>query len=151
MSDKKSFIYTISSPEKTNDDDLEYHINVGGFSSSYNNYKCEVLSIILDGGYDADDGFLVLVTDNFSQDSYFSRSILSSTETIISHVATNSNITPSSGGYSFRVNNLRTVRSVRFKFLLPDMSPINLDAANLNVNNGIRTDWLLVLKMTELD
>jgi len=148
MSDKKSFIYTISSAEKTNDDDLEYHINIGGFNSSYNNYHCEVLSLILDGGYEESDGFLLLVANNFSEDSYFSRGILSSTETIVSHVATNPNITPSSGGHKFRMNNLRTMRSVRFKFLLPDMSPVENE---IDINTTMTTDWLLILKMTELD
>ena len=148
MTEKKSFIYTISSAEKTNDDDIEYHINIGGFNSSYNNYQCEVLSLILDGGYEESDGFLMLVANNFSEDSYFSRGILSSTETIVSYVATNPNISPSSWGHSFRMNNLRTVRSVRFKFLLPNMNSV---ADGIDINNDITTDWLLVLKMTELD
>ena len=148
MTEKKSFIYTISSSEKTNDDDIEYHINIGGFNSSYNNYQCEVLSLILDGGYEESDGFFMLVANNFSEDSYFSRGILSSTETIVSYVATNPNISPSSGGHQFRMNNLRTVRSVRFKFLLPNMNPV---ADGIDINNDITTDWLLALKMTELD
>jgi len=149
MTEKKSFIYTISSSEKTNDDNLEYHINIGGFSSSYNNYHCEVLHLILDSGYFEEDGYLLLVANNFSQDSYCSRGVLSSSETIVSHVATNANITPSSGGYSFRVNNLRTTRSVRFKFLLANMPPV-VDEVNINID-PYQTNWIMVLKMTELD
>lgn len=147
--EKKSFIYTISSTEKINNQFDRYDINIGGFNSSYNNYKCEVLSLILDENYLQTNGYLLLVADNFAQDGYFCRSKLPSTETIVSHVAINPNITPSSGGNIFPMSNLRTTRMVTFRFLLPNLTP-TVDEVDLNINEEI-TFWLLTLKMTEID
>lgn len=146
--DKDSFIYTIASTEKKNNDDLEYVIDVGGFGSSYNHFNIEVLNLVLDGGVDPNDGYLILVCKDLGSSGYFCASKLPSNETMICVVGTNDDILMGNGGISFRANNLRMKREVRFKFLLPSLEDV-VDDVNINVVNI--TDWLLTLKVTPIE
>lgn len=146
--DKDSFIYTIASTEKKNNDDLEYVIDVGGFGSSFNHFNIEVLNLVLDGGVEPNDGYLILVCKDFGSSGYFCTSKLASNETMICVVGTNDDILMGNGGISFRANNLRMKREVRFKFLLPSLEDV-VDDVNINVVNI--TDWLLTLKVTPIE
>jgi hypothetical protein len=146
--EKESFIYTIASTEKKNNDDLEYVIDVGGFGSSFNHFNIEVLNLVLDGGVDPDDGYLILVCKDLGSSGYFCTSKLPSNESMLCVVGTNDDILMGNGGITFHANNLRMKREVRFKFLMPSLEDV-VDDVNINVVNI--TDWLLTLKVTPIE
>jgi len=149
MSEHKSFVYTISSIEKKNTDNLAtYHIDVGGFNEPFNNYHCEVLSFMVDGNFLVDNGFLLFIAENLSNDGYFCRDKLQSDITILSHLSlTARNL--NTDGKSFQINNLRMKRRVVFSFLTPDLIPA-VHTTDINVG-GNMTEWFLSMRLTGID
>ena len=84
----KSFTYTISSIERKNTDNLAtFHIDIGNLNEDFDNYSCEVISFMVSGNFLAQHGFLLFVCDNLSEDGYFCRDKLPSSQTIVSHVS----------------------------------------------------------------
>lgn len=148
--EKESFTYTICSTEYVQIiNNQEYYIDIGGFGSKFNNFHIEVLNCIVNQGVDPADGFLILVASDFGSSGVFCQSKLPSNETVLCTVATNDDVLMSNGGISFRAENLRMKRRVRFKWLLPTLENA-IDDVDINLN-GILTSWMLTLKVTPID
>jgi hypothetical protein len=60
-------------------------------------------------------------------------------------IPTNVDVLMSNGGIQFKVNNCRMKKTIKFRFLLPDFSPV-VDGTDINVG-GVETKWLLTLRM----
>jgi len=148
MSENKSFIYTISSIEKQNNDYLgTFHIDVGGLNENFNNYSCEVLSFMVDGFVLISKGFLLFIAENLSDDGYFCRGKLASNQTILSHVSLTAR-SLNSVGNTFVIKNIRMKRRVIFSFLTPDLVAA---VDEVDINLGSITEWFLTLRLTGID
>ena len=145
--DKEPFIYTICSDDRTNkeDDPAIYYIDFGGFNSQYDNYKCEVQSIILNRNFKTDIGYFILTARGLHENGKFCSSKLNSDECVLS-VITSNTIIANENEIFVNVKNCRIARQIMFEFLLPDFTPVG---EKFHINE--ETFWVLTLKMTPID
>ena len=151
MDYSKSFMYVISSDERTNSDMVAnyYDFNFGGFSEPYDDYFVEVISFACVGGITVASSYFLFVAENLASDGYFCTRKLLNREAILAILPLNavqdSYIQSDGGAGKFTVKNCRVPRQIKFKWLKPDFTP----AATLtDVNNGGETKWILTLKVT---
>jgi hypothetical protein len=148
--EKESFIYTISSEDRLNSIGVAttiYDINFGGFNSNHDDFRIEVVNFVLNGNVLAANGFLILAAENLHSNGVFCREILSSQDCILCSISTNADTLMSSGGITFNVNNCRINKRIRFKLLLPDLTPA---ISTTDINIGAETVWLLTLQVIPL-
>jgi hypothetical protein len=154
----KSFTYTISSDERTNQtlpeagQKIFYTMNFGGFTEQYDNYICEVLSIALSVGVATAQNYLIMTCENLADNGYFCRGKIPRTDVIMGIIplsALSDVYVQSDGGtIKFTVKNCRIPKQVVFSFLKSDFSP-TIVGADLNTG-GAETKWLLTLRMTPI-
>jgi hypothetical protein len=150
MDFSKSFMYVISSDERSNADTAStYDFSFGGFSEPYDDYWCEVISFATVGGITAANSYYLFVAENLASDGYFCTKKLSSRDAIMAILPLNafqdSYIQSDGGAGKFTVKNCRVPKQVRFKWLKPDFTnAVN----NTDVNNGGETRWILTLRLT---
>ena len=147
MDSKESFIYTICSNDRINKeaDPAIYYIDFGGFNSQYENYKCEVLSCVINRNYTTTLGYYILTARNLNDSGVFCKSKLGSDECIMS-IITSDKIAKNENDYFFNVKNCRIAKRIMLEFLLPDYTPVGNAFHNLE-----ETLWVLTLKMTPID
>ena len=81
MDYSKSFMYVISSEERTNLDIAStYDFSFGGFSEPFDDYFVEVISF---GGITVANSYYLFVAENLASDGYFCSKKLSSREAIL--------------------------------------------------------------------
>ena len=153
MDYSKSFIYVISSDERTNLDIAStYDFSFGGFSEPFDDYFCEVISFASVGGITVNNSYYLFVAENLASDGYFCSKKLSSRESILAilplSAVQDSYIQSDGGSISFQIINARAKKTVRFKFVKQDFStPVNAT----DVNNAAETKWVLVLKLSSIE
>ena len=151
MDSSKSFIYVISSDERTNSDVVanSYDFNFGGFSEPYDDYYCEVISFAAVGAITVQSNYFLFVAENLASDGYFCPRKLSNRECIIGILPLNavqdSYIQSDGGSGKFMVKNCRVPKQVRFKWLKSDFTQT---ISGTDVNNGGETKWILTLRLT---
>ena len=160
-----SFTYIISSQERTNNlpeagIKMIYEINFGGFIDQYDDYMCEVVSFVLISGITVLNSYWLVCAENLSENGYFCKSQLKAKECVLTLLPTSQAADAaiqSDGGYSsFRVNNCRSSKQVRFFFLKSDFTPV-LHQTDINIPIPgppvvpVETRWLLTLKMTPIE
>lgn len=147
---KYSFNYTISSDDRINTDanQIYYDIDFGGLQSPYDNFQIEVVNCVLNGSVEELNGYLILTCQGLHDDGIFCRKVLNANECIMCTIPTNIDTLMSSGGISFRANNCRMVKRIKFRFLSPSFDPV-IDGTDINLS-GAETKWLLTLRMTPI-
>ena len=150
MDFSKSFMYVISSDERSNADTAStYDFNFGGFSEPYDDYWCEVISFATVGGITAANNYYLFVCENLASDGYFCTKKLSSRDAILAILPLNafqdSYIQSDGGAGKFTVKNCRVPKVVRFKWLKPDFTNA---VSGTDVNSGGETRWILTLRLT---
>jgi hypothetical protein len=145
--EKESFNYTISSDDRTNTlaNQIYYDVDFGGFSNNHDDYRVEVVNYILNGSVLETNGYLILIAEDLHDNGVFCNRILSSNESVVCVIPTNVDVLMSNGGVSFKANNCRMKKNVKFKFLLPDFTNV-VDGVDINLG-GVETKWLLTLRM----
>ena len=155
----ESFTYMLHSLDRknktpfVNGEPIYYDFDFGGFTEHYDDYICEVISFAFSENILGFTRTSVLVCENLAVNGYFLKNIFSKKNciiTIIGHnVLADGRIqTKLSGGISFRVNNCRVKKEVKFFWLNTDLS-LAPSGTNLNLNNG-ETKWFLTFKMTPI-
>ena len=148
--ESESFIYTISSDDRTNTDadQIYYDIDFGGLNSKYNNFRIEVVNCILSGDVDNTIGYLILACDNLHSNGVFCRESLNSNQCVVAIIPTNADVLMSNGGVSFLADNIRSIRPVTFRLLNPDFTAVT-DGVDINVS--AETKWLLTLRLIPVE
>jgi hypothetical protein len=156
MDETKSFMYVISSDEKTNTlaTTYFYDIEFGGFATNHQNYQCEVISFSINGNVSATPtsiGYFLFMCEDLADDGIFMVKKISNRDCLISMCplyAVGDAFVQSDGsrGITFRVNKCQTKKNVRFKFIKPDFTTPSVTELNV----GGETKWILVLRMTPL-
>ena len=151
MNYSNSFMYVISSEERTNTDVVAsyYDFVFGGFSEPYDDYHVEVISLAAVAGLPQASNFIVFVAENLASDGYFCTNKLLNREAVLYIIPLNAvqdaYIQSDAGASTFTVKNCRIPRQVRFRFLKPDLTPA---ISGVDVNSGAETKWLLKLRLT---
>ena len=150
MDFSKSFMYVISSDERTNLDIAStYDFSFGGFSEPFDDYFVEVVSFATVGGITVAQNYLLFVAEDLASDGYFCSKKLSNRDAILAILPLNAvqdaYIQSDGGAGKFTVKNCRVPKMIRFKWLKPDFT--NAITA-VDVNNGAETKWILTLKLT---
>ena len=150
MDFSKSFMYVISSDERSNADTAStYDFSFGGFSEPYDDYWCEVISFATVGGITAANNYFLFVCENLASDGYFCTKKLSSRDAILAILPLNafqdSYIQSDGGAGKFTVKNFRVPKVVKFKWLKPDFTNA---VSGTDVNSGGETRWILTLRLT---
>ena len=152
MDYSKSFMYVISSDEKTNTDAVTYYydINFGGFTEPYDNYLVEVISFAASSGLPANQVFYMFIAENLASNGYYCQKKLSNREAILClvplTVIADALIQSDGGGTQFIVKNCRVPKQVRFKFLKQDFTIPGVG----DLNSAAETKWILTLKLTPI-
>ena len=150
--EKDAFNYTISSQDRTNDigtPTVFYNINFGGFSNLADNYKIEVVNLVLSGSVLEANGYLILTAEGLHDDGIFCPQKLSTRDCVIATIPTNVDTLMSNGGVCFKSNNCRINKNIKFNLLLPNFDSVE-DDVDINLG-GIETHWLLTLRMIPLE
>ena len=148
----ESFNYVISSDDRTNNvDQLTnfYEIDFGGFNTPYDDFNIEVVQVILNGNVLSSNGYVILIAQDLNDGkSLFCPQILDGNQSIIGVISTNIDGLISNSNITFRANNLRMIKRVRFSLHLPNFLPC-VDGVDINIG-AIETRWVLTLKMTPI-
>ena len=151
MDSLKSFMYVISSDERTNTGANQnvYDIDFGGFSEPFDDYYVEVISFATVGGITVANNYLLFVAENLASDGYFCSKKLSNREAIMAilplSAIQDSYIQSDGGAGKFTVKNCRVPKQVRFKWLKSDFTQT---ISGTDINSGGETKWILTLKLT---
>ena len=143
----ESFNYVISSDDRV---DLTpnqnfYEIDFGGFNTPYENYNIEVVQCILNGNVLSSNGYIMLIVENLADNGVFCPQILDAQQAIVAVISTNIDGLISNSNITFRANNCRMIKRVRFSLHLPNFLPC-VDGVDINIG-AIETRWVLTLKM----
>ena len=146
----ESFNYVISSDDRV---DLTpnqnfYEIDFGGFNTPYENFNIEVVQCILNGNVLSSNGYIMLIVENLADNGVYCPQILDANQAIVAVISTNIDGLISNSNITFRANNLRMIKRVRFSLHLPNFLPC-VDAVDINIG-AIETRWVLTLKMTPI-
>lgn len=141
--------YVFSSDDRTNSIGTAtnvYDINFGGFNTSYDNFYCEVLQVILNGNVLGTNGYLYLVAENLAAgEDRFCPSILNNNETIVGVISTNIDSLMTNTNISFRTRDVRVPKRVRFKLLKSNFADC-VSGTDINIA-GIETRWVVTMRM----
>ena len=148
----ESFNYVISSDDRTNNvDQLTnfYEIDFGGFNTTYSDFNIEVVQVILNANVLSSNGYVILIAQDLN-DGYgrFCPKIMDGSQAIIGVISTNIDGLISNSNITFRSNNCRMIKRVRFSLHKPNFHPC-VSGTDINVG-GIETRWVLTLKMTPI-
>jgi hypothetical protein len=156
----ESFTYMICSDERKNTflpagQPLFYDIDFGGFSEKYDSYNCQVIAVALGGnGVSQSFNHLFFCCNGLAENGYFCKSKLNNQTAILAIVAMSSLseilVQNENGHSTFRVNNCRTLKQVRFSFLKADLTPVLVGGDLNNVGQGGVTPWAVTFKMTPI-
>ena len=121
MDYSKSFMYVISSEERTNIDVAStYDFSFGGFSEPFDDYFVEVISFATIGGITVAQNYYLFVAENLASDGYFCTKKLSSRDAILAILPLNAvqdaYIQSDNGGCKFTVKNCRVPRQIKTRF-----------------------------------
>lgn len=146
----ESFNYVISSDDRV---DLTpnqnfYEIDFGGFNAPYENYNIEVVQCILNGNVLSSNGYIMLVVENLADNGLFCPQILDAHQAIVAVISTNIDGLISNSNITFRANNCRMIKRVRFSLHNPNFLPC-VSGTDINIG-AIETRWVLTLKMTPI-
>ena len=151
MDSLKSFMYVISSDERTNvaANQNVYDIDFGGFSEPFDDYSVEVISFASVGGITVANNYLLFVAENLASDGYFCSKKLSNREAIMAilplSAVQDSYIQSDGGAGKFMVKNCRVPKQIRFKWFKSDFTQT---ISGTDINSGGETKWILTLKLT---
>ena len=151
MDSSKSFMYVISSDERSNSNEIVsfYDFSFGGFSEPFDDYYCEVVSFATIGGITVANNYLLFVAENLASDGYFCTRKLTNREAIMAilplSAVQDSYIQSDGGAGKFTVKNCRVPKQVRFKWLKSDFTNA---IHQTDVNSGGETKWILTLRLT---
>ena len=145
-----SFNYVISSDDRV---DLTpnqnfYEIDFGGFNTPYENFNIEVVQCILNGNVKSSNGYIMLVVENLADNGIYCPQILDAHQAIVAVISTNIDGLISNSNITFRANNLRMIKRVRFSLHLPNFLPC-VDGVDINIG-AIETRWVLTLKLSPI-
>ena len=148
-----SFNYVISSDDRTNDiGQLTnfYEIDFGGFNTSSNrgDFNIEVVQCILNGNVLSSNGYIMLIVENLADNGVFCPQILDANQAIVAVISTNIDGLISNSNITFRANNCKMIKRIRFSLHKPDFNEC-VDDVDININ-GIESRWVLTLKMTPI-
>lgn len=148
MNTEGTINYVFSSDDRTNTAQNQnyYDIDFGGFNTSYDNFYCEVLQVVLNGNVLGTNGYLYLVAENLAAgEDRFCPSILNNNETIVGVISTNIDSLMTNTNISFRTRDVRVPKRVRFKLL---KSNFNDCVSGTDINIGeIETRWVVTMRM----
>jgi hypothetical protein len=148
MNTEGTINYVFSSDDRTNTAPNQnyYDIDFGGFNTSYDNFYCEVLQVVLNGNVLGTNGYLYLVAENLAAgEDRFCPSILNNNNTIVGVISTNIDSLMTNTNISFRTRDVRVPKRVRFKLLKPDFNDC-LSGTDINIA-GIQTRWVVSMRM----
>ena len=143
-----SFNYVISSDDRV---DLTpnqnfYEIDFGGFNTPYENFNIEVVQCILNGNVKSSNGYIILVVENLADNGIYCPQILDAHQAIVAVISTNIDGLISNSNITFRSNNCRMIKRVKFSLHKPDFKEC-VSGTDINIGN-IETRWVITLKMT---
>ena len=146
----ESFNYVISSDDRV---DLTpnqnfYEIDFGGFNTPYENYNIEVVQCILNGNVLSSNGYIMLIVQNLADNGVFCPQILDANQAIVSVISTNIDGLISNSNITFRSNNCRMIKRVRFSLHNPNFNEC-VSGTDINIG-GIETRWVLTLKLSPI-
>ena len=141
--------YVFSSDDRTNSIGTAtngYNIDFGGFNTSYDNFYCEVIQVVLNGNLLGTNGYLYLVAENLaSGEDRFCSSILNNNEAIVGVISTNIDSLMTNTNISFRTRDVRVPKRVTFKLLKPNFADC-VSGTDINIG-GIETRWVVSMRM----
>ena len=139
--------YVISSDDRTNTGIGNYYdIDFGGLNTSYDDFIVTVKQIVLNGNVLSSNGYILLTADNLATgNDVFSPSILGANECILGVISTNIDGLMTNTGISFRVNNIRTRKQIKFRLLTPDFNSA-VSGTDINIG-GVETRWVLQMSL----
>ena len=145
-----SFNYVISSDDRVDSTPNQnfYEIDFGGFNAPYENYNIEVVQCILNGNVLSSNGYIMLVVENLADNGVFCPQILDANQAIVAVISTNIDGLISNSNITFRANNCRMIKRVRFSLHNPNFLPC-VSGTDINIG-AIETRWVLTLKMTPI-
>lgn len=148
MNTEGTINYVFSSDDRTNTapNQTYYDIDFGGFNTSYDNFYCEVLQVVLNGNVLGTNGYLYLVAENLAAgEDRFCPSILNNNNTIVGVISTNIDSLMTNTNISFRTRDVRVPKRVRFKLLKSDFNDC-VSGTDINIA-GIQTRWVVTMRM----
>tara|TARA_R110001606_G_scaffold259498_1_gene407247 strand:- start:331 stop:792 length:462 start_codon:yes stop_codon:yes gene_type:complete len=151
MNTEGTINYVFSSDDRTNTATNQnyYDIDFGGFNTSYDNFYCEVLQVILNGNVLGTNGYYYLVAENLSSgQDRFCPSILNNNETIVGVISANIDGLMTNTNLSFRTSDVRVPKRVRFKLLKSNFNDC-VSGTDINIG-GIETRWVVTMRMTPI-
>jgi hypothetical protein len=139
--------YVISSDDKTNTGIGNfYDIDFGGLNTGFEDFIVTVKQIVLNGNVLSSNGYILLTAENLATgNDVFSPVKLGANECIIGVISTNIDGLMSNSGISFRVNNIRIRKQIRFRLLTPDFNSA-VSGTDINIA-GIETKWVIQLSL----
>ena len=139
--------YVISSDDKTNTGIGNYYdIEFGGLNTGFEDFIVTVNQVVLNGNVLSSNGYILLTAENLATgNDVFSPGILGANECIVGVISTNIDGLMSNTGISFRVNNIRTRKQIKFRLLTPDFNSA-VSGTDININN-IETRWVLQMSL----
>ena len=146
---KESFMYSISSTEKTNSGTGNtYEIDVGKLNTSYDKFQVEVVSWSLGSAssFSASDDQILLTAQNFAEDY---ENQINSNECILSIANFTDTGMNGTSGVTFKTSGLRMGKKITFKIRMLDLS-LATSGTVINVSSNV-TYWLLLLRLTPID
>ena len=145
----ESFNYVISSDDRVNIGQLTntYEINFGGFNSNYENFNVEIIQLILNGNVLSSNGYIMLIAENLADNGVYCPQILDANQAIVAVISTNIDGLISNSNITFRCNQCRMIKRIRFSLHKPDF---NECISETDINIGYETRWVLTLKMTPI-
>ena len=151
MNTEGTINYVFSSDDRTNTATNQnyYDIDFGGFNTSYDNFYCEVLQVVLNGNVLGTNGYYYLVAENLSSgQDRFCPSILNNNETIVGVISANIDGLMTNTNISFRTTDVRVPKRVKFKLLKSDFNDC-VSGTDINIA-GIETRWVVTMRMTPI-
>ena len=151
MNTEGTINYVFSSDDRTNTATNQnyYDIDFGGFNTSYDNFYCEVLQVVLNGNVLGTNGYYYLVAENLSSgQDRFCPSILNNNETIVGVISANIDGLMTNTNISFRTSDVRVPKRVKFKLLKSDFNDC-VSGTDINIG-GIETRWVVTMRMTPI-
>ncbi len=148
MNTEGTINYVFSSDDRTNTaaNQNYYDIDFGGFNTSYDNFYCEVLQVVLNGNVLGTNGYYYLVAENLSSgQDRFCPSILNNNETIVGVISANIDGLMTNTNISFRTTDVRVPKRVKFKLLKSDFNDC-VSGTDINIA-GIETRWVVTMRM----
>ena len=108
-----------------------------------------MVQVILNGNVLSSNGYVILIAQDLN-DGYgiFSPKIMDASQAIIGVISTNIDGLISNSNITFRSNNCRMIKRVKFSLHKPDFNEC-ISGTDINVG-GIETRWVITLKLSPI-